>query len=425
MSGATRTGGRTAEKAPVVHAPLPLHSIDAAARALSEGQPLRALQWVGRSDHPHAALLKGIAYAQMGDLEAGRNALTAAAADPNAERAVRSRARAALVEIALATDTPARVALAAEESADELDALGDHRNAGLQRLVLARANVLLGKLGEARAEVERVLNGPVSPDLMAMAWHAAAEVAVRSVAATEARKALERARRALYRTPHPLLMHAVEALERELRQPVAKLQHRESLHEATLFDIEALARGDRLVVDACRRLVFAGRVTIPLARRPVLFALMLELAQAWPASVGRDSLVTAVFAARAPNASHRARLRVEMGRLRKLMDGLDAEPTSTADGYVLTSKRDVVILMPPASDELSRVVAVLGDGAAWSARSLAQHAGFSMRTAQRALGALVERGELTRNGSGKQVYYTRSGAPIASRLLLLGLAPRK
>ncbi|WP_434425314.1 HTH domain-containing protein [Nannocystis pusilla] len=178
-----------------------------------------------------------------------------------------------------------------------------------------------------------------------------------------------------------------------------------------------------LLVDACRRLALAGRVTIPLARRPVLFALLLELARAWPAAVTRDDLAARAFAVRRVNASHRARLRVELGRLRKLMDGLAAAPVASEDGYVLASERDVAVLLPPTDDEAARLGLLLGDGAAWSARALAEHAGVSRRTAQRALQLLVERGVVVRTGKGKDVRYTRPGAPIASRMLLLGLVP--
>jgi hypothetical protein len=124
------------------------------------------------------------------------------------------------------------------------------------------------------------------------------------------------------------------------------------------------------------------------------------------------------------NASHRSRLRVEVGRLRKIMDGLAAEPVATADGYALESKRDVVVLLPPSDDEAARIAILLADGAAWSAQGLAEHAGISKSTAQRALAALVQSGAAIRTGKGKDVRYTRPGSPIASRMLLLGLVPK-
>jgi len=298
------------------------------------------------------------------------------------------------------------------------------RNAAMQRLVLARAEVLLGRLGEARRVVEEVLATELAPDLRAVASLAQAEIAIRSLAATDARGALARARRSLEGAPNHLLARALVAIEQELSLPIARTLRGGVLRDADLFAIEDASRGEVLLVDACRRLAIAGRVTIPLARRSVLFALLLVLGRAWPASVPRDELAARAFDAHRVNASHRARLRVEIGRLRKLMDGLAAEPVATADGYVLSSKRDVVVLLPPSEDEVARIALLLGDGASWSAQGLAEHAGVSKSTAQRALGALVESGGAIRTGTGKDVRYTRPGTPIASRMLLLGLVPR-
>ncbi|MDF2694421.1 MAG: hypothetical protein K0S65_2804, partial [Labilithrix sp.] len=298
------------------------------------------------------------------------------------------------------------------------------RNAAMQRLVLARAEVLLGRLGEARHIVEEVLAKKLAPDLRAVASLAQAEIAIRALATSAARDALTRARRALDEAPNQVLARELVALEQELSLPVARLWRDGVFRDADLFAIEDASRGEVLLVDACRRLAIGGRVTIPLARRPVLFVLLQTLAHAWPASVARDKLAAHAFQAPRVNASHRARLRVEIGRLRKVMDGLAAEPLATSDGYVLSSKRDVVVLLPPSDDEAARIALLLGDGASWSAQGLAEHAGVSKSTAQRALTALVERGAAVRTGKGKDVRYTRPGTPIASRMLLLGLVPK-
>jgi hypothetical protein len=394
-----------------------------AGEALARGDPLRALALVGRDDRAIGLVLRGIAYAQLGDLELARRSLVLAvsvAADPG----TRARARAALAEIALSTGDPAPAARAARASAEELAALGDARNAAMQRLVLARAEVLLGRLGEARHVVAEVLATPLPPDLRAVASLAQAEIAVRALAATEARDALGRARRALLEAPHQLLDRALVAMERELSVSVARILRAGVLRDADLFAIEAVCRGETLLVDACRRLVLGGRVTLPLARRPILFALVFALARAWPSPVPRDELAASVFDARRPNASHRARLRVEIGRLRKAMDGLAAEPVAAGDGYALRSQRDVALLLLPSDDETARAAFLLGDGASWSAKGLAEHAGISKRTAQRALAALVERRGAIRTGTGRGVRYARPGTPIASRMLLLGLVPK-
>ena len=396
----------------------------AAGRALASGDPLRGLGLAGRVEDALGLTLRGVAYAQLGDLELARQSLLRAVSLAD-DAGTRARARAALVEIALCTGDPATAARAARASATELEALGDGRNAAMLRLVLARAEVLLGRLGEARRVVEEVLSGDLAPAVRAVASLAQAEIAIRALAAGDAREALARARRALERAPHPLLSRAVLGVARELSLPVARIVRGGVTRNADLFAIEDVSRGQVLLVDACRRLAIGGRATIPLARRPVLFGLVLALAGAWPGSVARDELIARTFEARRINPSHRARLRVEIGRLRKILDGLAAEPIATPEGYALSSQRDVVILLPASDDEAARVALLLGDGASWSAQGLAQHAGVSRRTAQRALRALVESGGAIRTGKGKNVSYARPGVPIGSRMLLLGLVAKK
>ncbi len=407
--------------------------------ALAAGDPLRALGLIGRVDGPIGQMLRGIAYAQLGDLELARRSLERAAALAD-DAETGARARAALAEIALNAGDPAPAARAAEASARELAALGDGRNAAMQRLVLARAEVLLGRLEEARQVVEEVMAADLPPDLRALAWLAQAEIAVRALDATAASRALVSARRCLEEAPHPLLARALVAVERELSLPVARILRAGEAAPADLFAIEHVSGGQVLLVDACRRLVLGvakggaalsantnggDRVTVPLARRPVLFALLLVLARAWPSPVDRNELAARVFDARQVNASHRARLRVEIGRLRRLLGALSAEPLASEDGYVLRSAREVVVLLPRSDDEAARVGFLLADGASWSAQGLAEHAGISRRTAQRALAALIDSGAVTRTGQGKRVSYARVGGAIASRMLLLGLVPRR
>jgi hypothetical protein len=393
-----------------------------AARALAAGEPLVALGAVGRVESALGLTLRGIAYAQLGDLDLARTSLERGLAQAEDASTV-ARIRAALVEVALGTGDPALAARGARTGADELDRLGDDRNAAMQRLVLARAEILLGHLDEARRAIDGVLRGALPPDVRAVAWLARAELGVRTVAASDARAALSRARRALARAPHPLLEREIAACDDELTRPVARLQRSGALREADLFEVERASGGALLLVDACRRLAVSAGITVSLARRPVPFALLLVLARAFPASVPRDELALRAFDVRRVNASHRARLRVEMGRLRKLLHGLGAAPVATADGYALTSARDVAVLLALSDDDAARVALLLGDGATWSAQRVAEHAGISKRTAQRALGALVARGVAVRFGRGRTVRYARAGAPIASRMLLLGLVP--
>ena len=396
---------------------------DDAARALGRGDALHALSLVGRIETSTALVLRGIAYAQLGDLELARDALSRGI-EASTDARESARARAALVEIALLDGDPGPAARAARASIEELRALGDNRNATMQTLVLARAEVLLGRLNEASHVVETILAKKLPSDLEAVAWLAMAEIAVRSVAATRARSALRRAEAALVRSPHPLLSRALDALSQEISRPVARLLRDGDTSAVDLFAVEAASRGEILLVDGCRQIVVGGRVIVPLARRPILFALLAALARAWPGSITRDELAARGFSVQRVNASHRARLRVELGRLRKLMEGLDASPIATPDGYRLASTRSVAVLLPPTDDEDARISILLGDGAAWSAQGLAEHAGVSKRTAQRLLAFLVERGAATRTGTGRDLRYTRTGTPIASRMLLLGLVPK-
>ncbi len=204
-----------------------------------------------------------------------------------------------------------------------------------------------------------------------------------------AQAALSRARKALDAAPNELLARALVALEAELSKPIARLEQRGAQREADLFAIEAASSGEVFLVDACRRLAIAGRASIPLAKRSVLFALLLALARAWPADVARDALAAAAFDTRRVNVSHRSRLRVEIGRLRKLLEGL-GEPVATTEGYVLETPRAVAVLLPPDGGEA----------------------------------ALVEARIVIKAGAAKDVRFSRPRAPIASRMLLLGLVPK-
>lgn len=390
-----------------------------AARALARGETLAALTAVGRLDTPLALTLRGIAYAQIGDRELAREALRRALAIGSDPRGL-ARARAALVELGLEDEDPETTAREALASSEELLACGDARNAAMQRLVAARAEVLRGRLGLARALVAEVQANTLPSDVSAVLALAAAEIAIRGLVATGARRELARARMLLSAAPHALLARALTALEEELVRPIARLERRGEQRPADLFAIEDAAQGDELLVDACRCLCLAGRTVVPLARRPVLFTLLLALARGTEA---RDALVSAVFAVRRPNASHRQRLRVEIGRLRKELSGLGAAPVATRDGYRLASTRPIVVLLPPTDDAGAHIALLLGDGAAWTARSLAAHAGVSRSTAQRTLRALVDGGTVTRLGAGRELRYVRTGTPVASRMLLLGLVP--
>jgi hypothetical protein len=139
--------------------------------------------------------------------------------------------------------------------------------------------------------------------------------------------------------------------------------------------------------------VRAGREQRALARRPVLFALVHALAEAWPGDAPRDALIARAFRIRRPNETHRARLRVEIGRLRALVAPL-ARIEATASGFALglRNAREVVILAPPIDGAQASLAALLADGAAWSTSALAAALGTSQRTVQRALADLEAAG---------------------------------
>jgi hypothetical protein len=159
-------------------------------------------------------------------------------------------------------------------------------------------------------------------------------------------------------------------------------------------------------VDAFRHVVRDPRTAVSLARRPVLFALARALGEAWPADVPRDMLVARAFGAKAADESHRARLRVEVGRLRRVLRTL-ASVSATKRGFALAPRRarEVVVLARPLdgehADEHAAVLAFLADGESWSSSSLAVALGRSQRTVQRALDSLVAAGKVQSFGRGR------------------------
>jgi hypothetical protein len=218
---------------------------------------------------------------------------------------------------------------------------------------------------------------------------ATAELALHSLRTAPARDALARAREAAERARVPALVAEIAVARAALDRPAARLI--DSGHERLLRldEVEALFVSGALVVDACRRGLRAGAAWLPLARRPVLFALARALAEAWPGEVDRNELITRAFRTRRPNETHRARLRVEMGRLRALAAPL-ARIEATGRGFALVpvAEQAVVVLVPPIDGDQASLLALLADGAAWSTSALALALGASQRTVQRALAEL-------------------------------------
>jgi len=187
-----------------------------------------------------------------------------------------------------------------------------------------------------------------------------------------------------------------------------------------LKDVEALLASKALVVDACRYVAREGPTVIELARRPVLFVLARALAEAWPADVPRDALIARAFRTKHADETHRARLRVEIGRLRPLLRDV-ADIGATPQGFALTprSAREVVVLARPVEEKHAAVLAFLADGESWSSSALALALGASQRTVQRALDTLAAGQKVQSFGYGRARRWTMPPAPGFATTMLL------
>jgi DNA-binding transcriptional ArsR family regulator len=159
---------------------------------------------------------------------------------------------------------------------------------------------------------------------------------------------------------------------------------------------------------------------VSLATRPVLFALARALGEAWPGDVPRDTLVARAFGSNHADASHRARLRVEVGRLRTMLRTL-ADVRATTRGFALAPRRarEVVVLARPVDEEHAAVLAFLADGESWSSSALALALGTSQRTVQRALDSLAAAGKVQSFGRGRARRWTTPPVPGFTTTLLL------
>jgi hypothetical protein len=220
----------------------------------------------------------------------------------------------------------------------------------------------------------------------------------------------------------PPLTAQVERFAADFAAPVARIIRDRSFALATLSDVASLARNKGLVVDGCRRELRLDGVTVSLATRPVLFALAEALGEAAPAAASRALLIERAFGARRTTESLRARLRVEIGRLRRALapTGMTVEPT--ADGFCLGGSREamrVVVVLPPADGEASLVLALLRDGEAWSSSSLASASRLGQRAVQRALAELKDAGKIDGHGAGRnRRWVARPPDGFATTLLL-------
>ncbi|WP_454828892.1 helix-turn-helix domain-containing protein [Pseudoxanthomonas wuyuanensis] len=377
--------------------------IAASARALAAGDPLGALKRVALRDDPPALALRGIAMAQLGDHPRARELLRRAARGFGVhEELARARCVVAGAEVALAMRDFGGSPRALATAAATLEARNDHANALHARLIAVRRSLLLGRIEEAGAALAQLDTRGLPPMLAAVAGLAAAEVALRSLRTVPARAALDRAHEAAGRACVPALLAEVAEARAALERPAARHIHAGHERPLRLDEIEALLAAGALIVDACHRGLRSDGAWLPLVRRPVLFALARALAEGWPGDVDRDALIMRAFRSRRPDETHRARLRVEIGRLRRLVAPL-AGIEATARGFALVprGRRDVVVLVPPIDGEQASLQALLADGAAWSTSALALALGASQRTVQRALAELEAAGRVRSNGRAR------------------------
>jgi hypothetical protein len=377
--------------------------ISASARALAAGDALGALKRVALREDPPALALRGIAMAQLGEHARARELLRRAARGFGAhEELARARCVVAEAEVALAmrdfSDPPRALAVAQAS----LAAHADRANALQARLIAARRLLLLGRLAQATRELEHVDAHGLPPALAAVAELASAELALRSLRIAAAREALARAHDAAQRARVPALLAEVTETLAALDRPAARRITAGSEQPLRIDEAAAILASGALVIDACRRGLGVGATWQPLARRPVLFALARALAEAWPGDVDRESLIATAFRTRRPNETHRARLRVEIGRLRALVTAL-ADIEATPAGFALRPRdgRELVVLAPPIEGEQASLVALLADGAAWSTSALALALGASQRTVQRALAELEAQGRVRSIGQAR------------------------
>jgi hypothetical protein len=395
--------------------------ITVAARALAAGDPLGALKRVALRDDAPALALRGIAMAQLGDLVRAKALLRRAARafGPHAPVA-RARCVVAEAEIALVSRDlgwPARALAAARAT---LEAHADRANAAHARLLEGRRLLLIGRVADAERTLAALRPARLLPASRAAHALVVAGIAIRRLRTKAARAALVRAERAAHDARIPALIAEVHGASRALTMPAARLIADGGERVLRLEEVEAVLGSRVVVVDACRHVVRRAGAVVSLTRRPVLFVLARALAEAWPADVSREALVARAFGSMRADDSYRARLRVEVGRLRRALRPL-ADVSATTRGFALAPRRarEVVVLAPPIDGEHAGVLGVLTDGESWSSSALALALGTSQRTVQRALDALEAAGTVQPFGRGRARRWTSSPGPGFTTTLLL------
>ncbi len=400
--------------------------ITAAARALAAGDPLGALKRVALRDDAPALALRGIAMAQLGDLARAKALLRSAArAFGPKETMARARCVVAEAENARVTRDHGRPAKALDAARVTLEQHGDRTNAAHARNLAVRRLLLIGRLDEAEGMLGELDPTPLPPAARAAYELVVAGVAIRRLQTKAARAALARAARAAREADIPALTAEVQSASLVLGTPAARLIARGEERPLLLEEVEALLASGALVVDACRHVVRDAATVVSLATRPVLFALLRALGEAWPGDVPRSALLARAFGAKFADESHRARLRVEVGRLRAELRKL-ADVSATKRGFALAPRRarEVVVLAPPVDERHAAVLAFLADGESWSSSALAIALGASPRTVQRALEELAAAGKVQSFGRGRARRWMTPPVPgFPTTLLLPGPLP--
>ena len=395
--------------------------ITAAARALAVGDPLGALKRIALREDAPALALRGTAMAQLGDLARAR-ALLRRAARAYGARETLSRARCVVAEaeIALASRDLRWSSKSLSTARVTLEEYGDRVNAAHARYLEIRRLLLIGRLNEAEHALARLDPNALPPPLRVVHQLVIAGIAVRRVQARSARSALARAARAARQAGIPALAAEVEATSLVLTTPAARLIAHGAERDLRLEEVETLLSSRTLVVDACRFSVREAETVIELARRPVLFTLARLLAEAWPGDVPRETLVVRAFRAKRVDETYRARLRVEVGRLRRVLRTL-ADVVATKQGFAILPRRagEIVVLARPVEDEHAAVLALLADGESWSSSALALALGASPRTVQRALESLAGASKVQALGRGRARRWMTPPLPGITTTLLL------
>jgi hypothetical protein len=395
--------------------------ITAAARALAQGDPLGALKRVALRDDAAALALRGIAIAQLGDFARARALLRSAqrAFSPK-ESVSRARCVVAEAEIALASRDLSWPEKSLEAARVILEEHGDRLNAALARYLEIRRLLLIGRLDEAERTLAELNPPPFPPALRTAHELVVAGIAIRRLRTKVARAALTRAEVAARQAGIPALTAEVENASHVLNTPAARLIARGEDRPMLLEEVESLLASRALVVDACRNVVRDARSVISLITRPVLFAVARALGEAWPGDATRDTLLARAFGARFVDESHRIRLRVEIGRLRKMLRPV-ADVVATKRGFALVPHggREAVVLARPVEDENSAVLAFLADGEPWSSSALAIALGTSQRTVQRALDSLAAAGKVQFFGRARARRWVTPPVPGFATTLLL------